>query len=199
MFTGGGGCAIISWAAMKVSGHTLTPMFKQYLEAKQEYPDVLLLFRLGDFYELFGEDAKVASRVLELTLTGREIGKGNRVPMCGVPHHAVEKYLARLLGAGYRAAICEQMEDPALAKRLVKRQVVRVVTPGTVVEDELLPAAQANYLVSLVPGEQGIGLAWAEVSTGEFVATQVEGERKVEEALAETARLAPSELSLIHI
>lgn len=178
---------------MKVSGQTLTPMFKQYLQAKQEYPDVLLLFRLGDFYELFGEDAKVASRVLELTLTGREIGKGNRVPMCGVPHHAVEKYLARLLGAGYRAAICEQVEEPSLAKGLVKRQVVRVVTPGTVVEDELLPPAQANYLVSLAPAEHGIGLAWAEVSTGEFVATQLEGEKRVEEALAEVTRLAPSE------
>ncbi len=181
---------------MKVSGQTLTPMFKQYLQAKQEYPDALLLFRLGDFYELFGEDAKTASRVLELTLTGREIGKGNRVPMCGVPHHAVEKYLARLLAAGYRAAICEQVEDPALAKGLVRRQVVRVVTPGTVVEDELLPATQANYLASLAPGHQGVGLAWAEVSTGEFVATEFEGGEATQEALAEMARLGPSECLL---
>ncbi len=112
------------------TGH-LSPMDRQYRELKQRYPDVLLLFRLGDFYEMFYDDAEVAAKALELTLTSREMGKGRRVPMCGIPHHALNRYLPRLVRRGLRAAICEQVEDPKQAKGLVKREIVRVVTPGT--------------------------------------------------------------------
>jgi len=185
-------CSLV--AEVKVS--QITPMFKQYLAAKREHPEVLLLFRLGDFYELFGEDAEVASRVLELTLTAREIGKGNRVAMCGVPHHSIEKYLARLLAAGYRAAICEQTEDPAQAKGLVRREVVRVVTPGTLVEESLLTQERSNYLISVYPSAEGVGLALVEVSTGEFRAAEFKGARGAQEALAEIGRLQPAECVL---
>ena len=122
------------------SHERLTPMMRQYARAKAEHPDAMLLFRLGDFYEMFQDDALLGARVLELVLTAREVGKGNRVPMCGVPVHAVESYIARLLDAGYKVAICEQMEDARLARGLVRREVIRVLTPGTVVEDGMLAA-----------------------------------------------------------
>lgn len=151
----------------------LTPMFRQYNSIKRQYPDVLLLFRMGDFYELFGEDAKVAAQELELTLTSREAGKGSRIPMCGVPHHAVERYLARLIRKGYRAAICDQVEDPKKAKGLVRREVTRVVTPGTVLEDSMLEHGSHNYLVALARDGERVGLAAADVSTGDFLVTEV--------------------------
>src|SRR5579862_3223270 len=109
----------------------LTPLFKQFWDVKSQYPDVLLMFRLGDFYEMFGEDAEVAARTLEITLTSRDYVQGERIPMCGVPHHAHERYVARLIAAGYRVALCDQVEDPKFAKGIVKRKVTRVVTPGT--------------------------------------------------------------------
>ena len=112
----------------------MTPMMRQYLETKKEYPDTILMYRLGDFYEMFFDDAKIASRELELVLTGRDCGQAERAPMCGVPFHSVDGYIARLVSKGYKVAICEQMEDPALAKGIVKREVIRVVTPGTVIE-----------------------------------------------------------------
>jgi len=132
----------------------LTPMFRQYQAIKAQYPDVLLLFRLGDFYEMFGEDARIGSQVLQLVLTSREIGKGNRIPMCGVPHHAVERYIAKLLEAGYKVAICEQLEEPSPKKRLVRRDVTRVLTPGTLVEDTFLEAKRYNFLVALCGGTE---------------------------------------------
>ena len=192
----------------------LTPMFRQYQAIKARYPDVLVLFRLGDFYEMFGEDAKIGSQVLQLVLTSREIGKGNRVPMCGVPHHAVERYIAKLLEAGYKVAICDQLEEPSPKKRLVHRDVTRVLTPGTLVEDAFLEAKQYNFLVAISgtrdmgqgTGEgkqyqhsaprtehlQRFGLAVAEVSTGEFAVTELDAKTLWDEL----ARLQPAEVLL---
>ena len=172
----------------------LTPMLAQYRAIKQEHQDVVLLFRLGDFYEMFGEDAKLAAQVLDLTLTSREIGKGRRLPMCGVPYHAVDRYLARLLAAGHKAAICEQVEDPRQAKGLVKREVTRILTPGTVVEEFLLEERRNNYLAAVSGGEAGWGLAVVDSSTGEFLTTQVEGEGAEDRLLEELGRLGPAEV-----
>ena len=127
----------------------LSPMMKQYFQLKQENPGTLLFFRLGDFYEMFFDDAKIASRELDLTLTGRDCGLEERAPMCGVPFHSYETYLARLVQKGYKVAICEQMEDPATAKGLVKRGIIRVVTPGTVLENSMLDEGKNNYLASV--------------------------------------------------
>jgi DNA mismatch repair protein MutS len=177
-------------------------MFRQYNAAKQQYPDVLLLFRMGDFYELFGEDAEIAARELELTLTSREAGKGNRIPMCGVPHHAVERYLARLIRKGYRAAICDQVEDPKQAKGLVRREVTRVVTPGTVLEDAMLEHGSHNYLAALAREGGRIGIAAADVSTGDFLVTEIPqatgdaGPDGLGAVLDELHRLQPAEILL---
>ena len=121
-----------------------SPMMQQYLKTKAEYPNCILFYRLGDFYEMFFDDAKLASRELELTLTGRECGQSERAPMCGVPYHSAESYISRLIAKGYKVAICEQMEDPATAKGLVKREIVRVVTPGTVIESSMLDEGRNN-------------------------------------------------------
>lgn len=183
-------------------GERLTPMFRQYQAIKARYPDVLVLFRLGDFYEMFGEDAQIGAQVLQLVLTSREIGRGNRVPMCGVPHHAVERYIAKLLEAGYKVAVCDQLEEPSPKKRLVHRDVTRVLTPGTLVEEAFLEAKRYNFLVAICGArdegrrsgqtEQRFGLAVAEVSTGEFAATEL----KAKELCHELARLQPAEVLL---
>jgi len=123
-------------------------MLQQYTAVKQEHPDVILMFRLGDFYEMFGEDAHIASKELEITLTSRDAGKSGRMPMCGVPYHSVDRYIARLISRGYRVAICDQIEDTRSAKGLVKREVTRVVTPGTVLEDSMLDPGCNNYLMA---------------------------------------------------
>lgn len=143
-------------------------MMRQYEEAKRACPDALLLFRMGDFYEMFHDDAKTAARVLNLALTSRDKGE-NGVPMAGFPHHQLESYLGKLIAAGLRAAVCEQVEDPKLAKGLVKREVTRVVTPGTITDDALLDPRESNYLAAVSPGDP-VGLAWVEISTGRFVA-----------------------------
>ncbi len=171
----------------------LTPMMAQYHQLKARFPGALLMFRLGDFYELFYEDAVLAARELEIVLTSRELGKHRRIPMCGVPHHALEGYLARLVERGYRVAICDQLEDPRRAKGLVKRDVVRVVTPGTVIEQTLLPHHANNYLVALVQGQGEWGLAAADLSTGEFQVTEIAGEARDDTLSEEIARLAPRE------
>jgi DNA mismatch repair protein MutS len=150
-----------------------TPLMRQYHALKQQAPNALLLFRLGDFYELFYEDAVVAARDLEITLTSRNKEKGEPVPMCGVPHHAAESYIAKLLQKGHRVAICEQMEDPRFAKKLVKREIVRVVTPGTAVEASLLAKGENNYLAAASVKNGAAGLAFLDLSTGEFRATEV--------------------------
>lgn len=157
----------------KLRESDLTPMYRQWAQAKRDYPDTLVLFRMGDFYELFGEDAEVAARELQLTLTGRQMGNKGRIPMCGVPHHAIDRYLKTLIQKGYRAAICEQVEDPKKARGLVRRQVTRVVTAGTVLEDDLIGDSSHNFLVSLLRLERTYGIAAVDASTGDFLVTQI--------------------------
>ena len=167
-----------------------SPLRRQYLEIKRRYPHAILLFRLGDFYETFDEDAEIVARELEITLTSRPVSKTERVPLAGIPHHALDSYLAKLIAKGYKVAICEQMEEPGKGKRLVHRQVVRVVTPGTVVEENLLQRGANNYLAAVVPGEGAYGLAHVDVSTGEFACAQVEAEALA----AEVERIGPAEV-----
>ena len=145
-----------------------SPMMKQYFTIKENYPNCLLFFRLGDFYEMFFEDAKLASRELELTLTGRECGQEDKAPMCGVPYHSAENYIARLVAKGYKVAICEQMQNPAETKGIVKRDVVRIITPGTVLENSMLDETKNNYICSLFVSEKSVGISFADVSTGEL-------------------------------
>ncbi len=168
----------------------LSPMMKQYLQIHDEYPDCLLLFRLGDFYELFFDDAKTASRELELTLTGKDCGLEERAPMCGVPFHSVNTYIEKLIEKGYKVAICEQMEDPALAKGLVKRDVVRVITAGTVTDPVMLDEKTNNYLMSVVTDGAKTGIAWADVSTGEFFVS----EPALSILHSEILRISPTEI-----
>src|SRR5437868_6966601 len=165
---------------------TTTPMMQQYLEAKERHPGMLLLFRMGDFYELFGEDAHVGAGVLHLTLTSRD----KTVPMAGFPHHALEAYLHKLLKAGHRVAVCDQVEDAALARGLVRREVTRVVTPGTVTEDNLLDPRQANHLAGVWLKGASAALAWADLCSGTFQAADLPWADLADEL----ARLAPSEL-----
>ncbi len=172
----------------------LTPMMRQYQDLKARHPRALLMFRLGDFYELFFEDAKVASSELEIVLTSREIGKGRRVPMCGVPHHALSGYLARLVDRGYSVAICDQVEDAGKARGLVRREVTRVVTPGTVMDAGALPAREHRYLAAAVEGEGEWGIAAVDLSTGEFMATQIGGDGSDRRAVDELSRIDPREL-----
>ena len=169
---------------------TVTPLRKQYLKVKQRYPDAIVFFRLGDFYETFDDDARVASQELDLVLTSREMGKGQRVPMAGIPHHALDNYLTKLINRGQKVAICEQLSPPG--KGLVERDVVRVVTPGTVVEPNLLDSRRNNYLASLVVDDGCAGIAYVDITTGEFAATQLSAER----VMPELERLQPSEILL---
>lgn len=174
-----------------------SPMMKQYFNLKREHPNTILFFRLGDFYEMFFNDAKTVSQELDLTLTGRDCGQGEKAPMCGVPYHSAEGYIAKLLAKGYRVTICDQMEDPKAAKGIVKRDVVRVITPGTVLESSMLDESRNNYICSLYYGPEGTGLCFADVSTGELRAGQMEpcgvseATRELENRLS---RYAPSEL-----
>ena len=154
---------------------TVTPMMKQYLEVKEQYEGYILMYRLGDFYECFFDDALIASRELELTLTGRDCGDGKRAAMCGVPFHKADVYVGKLVEKGYKVAICEQTEDPKNATGLVKREVVRVVTPGTVTDGALLSESKNNFLASLAFGREGLALGFADISTGEVSVTFLEG------------------------
>ena len=169
----------------------LSPMMQQYLSMKDEHRDQILMFRLGDFYEMFFDDAVTASRELELTLTGRDCGLPDRAPMCGVPYHSVDNYIARLVKKGYKVAICEQMENPALAKGMVKRDIVRVVTPGTLMEANMLEEGSNNYICSLCPAGERCGLAFADISTGSVLVTEVSGEMA---AINELGKYAPHEV-----
>ena len=169
----------------------LSPMMQQYLSMKDEHRDQILMFRLGDFYEMFFDDAVTASRELELTLTGRDCGLPERAPMCGVPYHSVDNYIARLVKKGYKVAICEQMENPALAKGMVKRDIVRVVTPGTLMEANMLEEGSNNYICSLCPSGDRCGLAFADISTGSVLVTEVSGEMAV---INELGKYTPHEV-----
>lgn len=167
-------------------------MMQQYLAIKEQHPDELLFYRLGDFYEMFFDDALTASRELELTLTGRDCGLPERAPMCGVPYHAVDTYITRLIEKGYRVAICEQMEDPALAKGLVKREITRIVTPGTVTDQSALSERQNNFLASVCIEGKRAGLAYTDVTTGEFYVRQLSNEER--ELRGALAAIAPREI-----
>jgi DNA mismatch repair protein MutS len=152
----------------------ISPLMDQYFGMKEECGDALLLFRMGDFYETFGPDAEIAARVLNITLTSRQKDKeGNRIPLAGIPHHALDAYLPKLVAAGYKVAICEQVEDPRKAKGLVKREIIRVITPGTILEPSMLEEGSNNYLASIVEDDGKIGLSLLDVSTGEFLATEL--------------------------
>ena len=169
----------------------MTPMMQKYMETKAEYPDCILFYRLGDFYEMFFEDAQVASKELELTLTGKSCGLEERAPMCGVPYHAVEGYLTKLVSKGYKVAICEQVEDPKLAKGLVKREVVRIVTPGTNLNMQSLEETRNNFLMCVTYTPTKIGLAATDVTTGDFYLTEVEDTKKL---MDELMKYEPSEI-----
>ncbi len=171
-----------------------TQLLQQYFRIKAEHPDVLLAMQVGDFYEFYGADAEIAAQALEIALTGREDGSNGRIPMAGIPIHAYERYFARLIQKGYRVAICDQVEDPKLAKGLVKRKVTRVLTPGTLLEDSMLDAQSNNYLVAAVIGEPAHGLSVVDVSTGEFLTTEVAGEQRLQKLLDEIFRLQPAEI-----
>ena len=172
----------------------MTPMMEQYFEVKKQYSDYLLFYRLGDFYEMFFDDAITASRVLELTLTGRDCGEAERAPMCGVPFHAADSYIGRLIEKGYKVAICEQVEDPATAKGLVRREVIRVVTPGTVIESTLLPEQKNNYLCTLFVSGAEYGVCFADVSTAQVFATVLDGQEADEHLINELGTYAPREV-----
>src|ERR1700733_12165006 len=170
-----------------------TPLMRQYATVKKEHPTALLFFRLGDFYELFFDDAIVASKELQITLTSRNKEKGIAVPMCGVPHHAAEGYIGKLIRKGFKVAICEQMEDARLAKKLVRREVTRVVTPGTAA-DSLLGSEENNFLAALAQVGERVGFAALDVSTGEFRATEFSGEGALGRVQEELEQLRPKEL-----
>ena len=173
----------------------LTPMKRQYYEIKQRNPDCLLFFRLGDFYEMFDDDARLAARELDLTLTTRDRNvedPAERTPMCGVPYHSAEAYIGRLIAKGYKVAICEQLEDPALAKGLVDRDVIRIITPGTVTASSMLEENKSNYLCAVYLSAQSGGTAFCDLSTGEFCAANYPADA-VSHILNELGRFAPRE------
>ncbi|MBS4961247.1 MAG: DNA mismatch repair protein MutS, partial [Clostridiales bacterium] len=170
---------------------SLSPMMQHYVKTKEEYKDCILFYRLGDFYEMFFEDAEIVSKELELTLTGKDCGMSERAPMCGIPFHAAEVYLNRLISKGYKVAICEQMEDPKQAKGIVRREVIRVVTPGTTLNTQALDETKNNYIMSVVYVSNRFGIAIADITTGVFMVTEVDDVRKL---LDEIYKFSPAEL-----
>ena len=175
----------------------LTPMMRQYMDVKEQNPDSLLFFRLGDFYEMFGADARTASQELDLALTTRDKDKTkapeDKIPMCGIPYHSADAYIARLIAKGYKVSICEQTEDPALAKGLVQREVIRTVTPGTVLDDACLDAGRSNYLCGVYLSDTAAGLCACDVSTGQAHVTVFTGEQRITGLINELGRFAPAE------
>lgn len=172
----------------------LTPMMKQYMEIKEKYKEYILFFRLGDFYEMFFSDAKLASRELEIALTGRDCGLGEKAPMCGVPFHSADSYIGRLVDKGYKVAICEQVEDASQAKGIVKREVVRIITPGTIIDPSMLNENSNNYIMTYFEDEDGIGIAYADITTGELKTTEFVGRNRKNQALDEIMKIDPREI-----
>ncbi len=172
----------------------LSPMMQQYIKTKEEYQDCILFYRLGDFYEMFFDDATLVSKELGLALTGRSCGLEERAPMCGVPFHSSERYIAQLVEKGYKVAICEQVEDPKSAKGLVKREVVQIITPGTIINDELISASENNYLAAIYVGKENIGISFCDISTGEITATSLEDTNGQLALTNELVRFAPKEI-----
>src|SRR5882672_3645061 len=175
------------------AGNT-TPMVRQYRELKSQHPGTLLFFRLGDFYELFFEDAIIGARELQITLTARHKERGDPMPMCGVPHHSAANYIAKLVRKGYRVAICEQTEEASKTKKLVRREVVRVVTPGTPIDPQLLEPRESIYLAAVCALGENVGAAFLDISTGEFRATQASGPEAWKRIAADIESYAPREL-----
>ena len=171
-----------------------SPMMQHYLDTKEQYKDCILFYRLGDFYEMFFDDAITASRELELTLTGKDCGQEERAPMCGIPFHAAEVYISRLIGKGYKVAICEQLEDPKYAKGIVKRDVIRVVTPGTVIESNMLDEKKNNYIMSIYKNGLFFGMSVCDISTGDFFSTQIKQSNNFAKLLDEISRYSPAEI-----
>ena len=171
-----------------------SPVRTQYLQIKRQHPDALLFFRMGDFYEMFDEDAEIVARELEIALTRRDFGRGEKSPMAGVPHHAVDGYIARLVSKGYRVAVCEQTSDPALSKGLVDREVLRIVTPGTVIDPTMLAAKRNNFLAGVVVGRNAVGIAYVDITTGEFAVTQFSTNEPEVALQQEIARVGPAEV-----
>src|SRR5262245_59771976 len=177
-----------------MSNSNPTPMLRQYQELKQQHPGTLLFFRLGDFYELFFDDAVTGARELQITLTARQKESHEPIPMCGVPHHSAANYIAKLVRKGYRVAICEQTEDASKAKKLVRREVVRIVTPGTPIDPQLLEARESVFLAAVCAQGETVGAAFLDISTGEFRATQSSGKNAWERIVADIESYAPREL-----
>ena len=171
-----------------------SPMMQHFLETKEKYKGCILFYRLGDFYEMFFDDAINVSRELELTFTGNDCGQEQRAPMCGIPYHAAENYISRLVSNGHKVAICEQLEDPKQAKGIVKRDVIRIVTPGTVTETNLLEEKRNNYIMSIFQKGVFFGIAVCDISTGDFYASEIKEENNFERLLDEISRYAPSEI-----
>ncbi|GCE20221.1 hypothetical protein [Dictyobacter kobayashii] len=171
-----------------------SPVRTQYLNIKRQNPDAILFFRMGDFYEMFDDDAEIVARELEIALTRRDFGRGERSPMAGIPHHAADGYIARLVGKGYRVAICEQTSDPALSKGLVDREVIRIVTPGTVIDPAMLAAKRNNFLAAVIVGRDAVGIAYVDITTGEFAVTQFSSTEPDIAAQQEIARVGPAEV-----
>jgi DNA mismatch repair protein MutS len=171
-----------------------SPVRTQYLNIKRQNPDAILFFRMGDFYEMFDEDAEIVARELELALTRRDFGRGEKSPMAGIPHHAADGYISRLVGKGYRVAVCEQTSDPALSKGLVEREVLRVVTPGTVIDPAMLAAKRNNFLAAVITGRDSVGIAYVDITTGEFAATQFSTPEPELALQQEIARVGPAEV-----
>lgn len=179
---------------MGTKSNKLSPMMVQYFQIKAQYNDAILFFRLGDFYEMFFDDAKIASQELDLVLTGRDCGQEERAPMCGVPFHSADSYIAKLVSRGYKVAVCEQMEDPALVKGLVKRDVIRIITPGTIIESNMLEDGVNNYLCSVFTGDKDMGICFADVSTGQFHITVLDGEDIENKLINQLSTYSPKEL-----
>ena len=171
----------------------LSPMMRQYFEIKADYPDTILMFRVGDFYEMFFDDAKLVSKELELVLTGKDCGQEERAPMCGVPFHAADNYISRLVARGYKVAVCEQAEDPATAKGLVKREVIRVITPGTTFDSAVLNEGTNNYLACITAQGKQLGACFCDVSTGTMLATEFSKNAETE-LINELMKYQPKEI-----